>query len=194
MRYKEFNTNTVLEKAINLFWQKGFNPCPISEIVKETGVNRFSLYQEFDNKEGILEKALQLYLNRYANKYLEKLEGIGNVTEKLKSFFFSYLDNTKMHPPGCFIIQVGTELADQNLEIKLFLTEYLNEIEKEFFQLMEKEGNKKEKSAFYARHLTALFCNTMCFSVIHTRQEQERIILNGMNLILKKQNSHVTQS
>ena len=61
MRYKEFNRNSVLEKCIPLFWKNGFRACAISDIVEETGVNRFSLYEEFENKEGILYAALELY-------------------------------------------------------------------------------------------------------------------------------------
>ena len=58
MRYKEYNPNSVLEKSIPLFWEHGFGGCAIKEIVEATGVNRFSLYQEFEDKEGILYLSL----------------------------------------------------------------------------------------------------------------------------------------
>ena len=69
MRYKEFHKNTVLEKCIPLFWKNGFGACTISDIVRTTGVNRFSLYEEFNNKEGILHNALALYQQRDADDY-----------------------------------------------------------------------------------------------------------------------------
>ena len=70
MRYKEYNVNRVLEKSMALFWQKGFNGCSVNELVKETGVNRFSLYNEFENKEGILYASLELYRERYCDDKL----------------------------------------------------------------------------------------------------------------------------
>ncbi|MGK2860568.1 MAG: TetR/AcrR family transcriptional regulator [Chitinophagaceae bacterium] len=45
MHYKEFNRDKVLETCLSLFWNNGFNSCSIYEIVKKTGVNRFSLYE-----------------------------------------------------------------------------------------------------------------------------------------------------
>ena len=46
MRYKEYNVNSVLEKSIKLFWENGFRGTSLNEIVKVTGVNRFSLHDE----------------------------------------------------------------------------------------------------------------------------------------------------
>lgn len=60
MRYKEYNRNKVLEQSLAVFWQKGFNGCSVNELVEITGVNRFSLYSEFENKEGILYASLNL--------------------------------------------------------------------------------------------------------------------------------------
>ena len=74
MRYKEYNRNAVLEKAIRLFWQKGFNGCSINEIVEVTGVNRFSLYHEFVSKEGILYASLELYRERYSKDKFDLLK------------------------------------------------------------------------------------------------------------------------
>lgn len=73
MRYKEYNTNNVLEKSIKLFWENGFRGCSINEIVQTTGVNRFSLYHEFENKEGILYASLHLYKKRYCQEKLDLL-------------------------------------------------------------------------------------------------------------------------
>ena len=70
MRYKEFNSNKVLEECISLFWKNSFNGTPMSAIVKQTAVNRFSLYQEFENKQGILYEALKLYRERYALDFI----------------------------------------------------------------------------------------------------------------------------
>ncbi len=61
MRYKEYNVNSVLKKTIRLFWKRGFRGCSINDLVDETNVNRFSLYHEFSNKEGILYHSLEYY-------------------------------------------------------------------------------------------------------------------------------------
>ena len=78
MRYKEYNVNKVLEQSTNIFWTKGFKACSINDIVEETGVNRFSLYHEFQDKNGILYESLKLYRERHASVKLEALKKDGD--------------------------------------------------------------------------------------------------------------------
>ena len=91
MRYKEYNVNRVLEQSIDLFWQKGYNGCSINDIVEKTGVNRFSLYHEFENKEGILYRSLNLYRERYSKEKLHLLNSDGKLTETIKNYYLAYL-------------------------------------------------------------------------------------------------------
>ncbi|MDP4679712.1 MAG: TetR/AcrR family transcriptional regulator [Cyclobacteriaceae bacterium] len=100
MRYKEFNRNKVLDHCISLFWKNGFNSSSINEIVSITGVNRFSLYKEFGNKEGILYSALELYNDRYFSENLNVLNQKKDLRETLMEFFASLLSETRAHSPG----------------------------------------------------------------------------------------------
>ena len=65
MRPKEFNRNSVIEKCLILFWKEGYNGTGIQKLVDVTGVNRYSLYEEFGSKEGILLASLELYKEKY---------------------------------------------------------------------------------------------------------------------------------
>ena len=111
MRYKEFNRNRVLEKCIPLFWGNGFRACAISDIVRETSVNRFSLYQEFGNKEGILIATLKLYKERYSSENFNILTKDGRSENILNEFYSSFFDSANKQD-GNFVIHVGVELAD----------------------------------------------------------------------------------
>ena len=190
MRYKEFNPNQVLEKCIPLFWSKGFGLCPISEIVEVTGVNRFSLYEEFDNKEGILYAALDLYNERYASKNLNILsEGDGS-QETITNFFKSYLTGNERHPPGCFIIQMATELADSNEQVRQILDAFLDTLNEGFQRVLVSNNYSQENAAFYARHLSGLFCTSISFCLIHTYEERLKYVENGINVIFQKSIDH----
>jgi TetR/AcrR family transcriptional repressor of nem operon len=100
MRYKEYNVNKVLEKSIKLFWENGFRGCSINKIVNITGVNRFSLYHEFENKEGILYASLHLYRGRYCQEKLDYLKKEGSLPDILKEFYLSFIDENNAIP-GC---------------------------------------------------------------------------------------------
>ncbi len=185
MRYKEYNPNQVLEKSIVLFWNKGVKGCSINDIVEETGVNRFSLYHEFQNKQGILEASLQLYRTRYAEEKMKILNENGDLATIILSFFMSFLE-TKKPVAGCYMIHVGTELADTDESVKNEMVSYLSNIEILFSSLLLRNQYTQDHAKFTAKHLLGLFCTAMSFCLIHNKEEQEVYLLKGIHLILSK--------
>lgn len=183
MRYKEYNRNAVLEKAIQLFWQTGFNGCSINQLVAATGVNRFSLYHEFNNKEGILYASLELYKTRYTSNYFKILQDSeGEIQDILLKFYMAFLDSKKPME-GCYFIHVGTELADTDTKIRDSLNAYLNEIEAHIKELLINK-NYGGNINLYAKHLVGLFCTAMSFCLIYSPSERRNYVLNGINIIL----------
>lgn len=189
MRYKEFNPNRVLEKCIPLFWRSGFRACSISEIVEETGVNRYSLYEEFENKEGILYASMQLYKERYCINNLKILEKEGSVEELIREFHLSYFIREKFQE-GCYIIHLGTELADNDQQVRDLLRTYLAEIEEQFRMLLKRDEATWERKDFFARNLIGHFITSMSFGLIHDMNARIKHIENGINVILNKQITH----
>lgn len=191
MRYKEYNVNRVLEKCIQLFWSKGFRGCSVNDIVEETGVNRFSLYQEFEDKEGLLYNSLKLYKERYAQPRFEILQKNGNAKEILYAFFKSFL-NVADKQQGCYIIHIGTELADSDVKIKRLINEYLGDIEVLINKMLQQNLEANVDTSFYSRHLIGLFCTSMSFCLIMNEQQKDHHITNGINVILDKEIHHAT--
>ncbi len=193
MRYKEYNTNKVLEKCIPIFWEKGFRGTSVQEIVDVTGVNRFSLYHEFQNKEGILYNALKLYQVRYGNSKFDILNKPGGLKTILQEFYLSFLQSDDKNK-GCFYIHIGTELADEDAEIKSLIKDYLSSLESKLIQRLTKEEKTKNNPDFYARHLVGLFCTSMSFCLIHSEEQKQHHIANGINIILNKKNNYATST
>lgn len=193
MRYKEYNVNRVLEKCIQLFWVNGFRGCSVKDIVATTGVNRFSLYHEFEDKNGILYNALQLYRERYCEDKFSILKEEGQPKEVLTKFYLSFLQSTNVHP-GCFFIHIGTELADTDKKINALVRSYLEEIETLIQELLNRNDTTKDQAAFCARHLVGLFCTSMSFCLIHSEDERQHHISNGIEVILNKNRSYATST
>ncbi len=194
MRYKEFNTQRVLEDCISLFWDNGFVACAVKDIVSKTNVNRFSLYQEFKNKEGILHQSMQLYQHRYSAKQQELLLSNKPIKTILKEFFISFLSDSNTHPPGDYILHISTELADTNIKVKNTLDAYLNNLQNQFELLFKKHSKTIEQPEFLAKHVTALFCTSMCYSVIHPYKNRVSLVDNGLNILLNKTTSYASNA
>ncbi len=82
-RPKEFDEAEVLERAVELFWARGYQATSVQDIVDHVGVNRQSLYNEFGGKDALFLAALRRYMERYqaalARYVGGVLAGLGNV-------------------------------------------------------------------------------------------------------------------
>src|SRR5260370_505997 len=63
-RPKEFNRDQVLEKAMGLFWEKGYDGSSVENLVQCTGIGRGSLYDTFSDKHALYLAALDRYMRR----------------------------------------------------------------------------------------------------------------------------------
>lgn len=62
-RPREFDPDQVEDAAMKLFWERGFDAVSISDVTAATGVNRRSIYAEFESKEKLFERAFRRYLD-----------------------------------------------------------------------------------------------------------------------------------
>jgi hypothetical protein len=151
------------------------------------------LYHEFENKEGILYNALKLYEERYSSPKFKILEKEGELSEILQEFYLSFLQNKEKHQ-GCFYIHIGTELADNDPEIKNLIKDYLSNLESILIQRLSREEKTKNNPDFYARHLVGLFCTSMSFCLIHSEEQKQHHITNGIKVILSKKINYATST
>ena len=61
-RPKSFSREDVLEKAMPVFWKRGFAATSLQDLEQATGVNKSGLYAEFRDKEEIFLECLRHYL------------------------------------------------------------------------------------------------------------------------------------
>ncbi len=106
-RRKSYDRGEVLEKAMRLFWAKGFEGTHLGELVEVTGVNRFGLYSEFGGKEGLFQEALQLYLKGARDAYRSSLSKEPMGLDNIRNYFRSIEFSSDYH--GCFMINTLTE-------------------------------------------------------------------------------------
>ena len=63
---------TILEKALELFNEKGYIGASMGDIAKAVGIKKASLYSHFDGKESIFEEIFNQILREYAG-FIHKL-------------------------------------------------------------------------------------------------------------------------
>ena len=76
-RPKNFSREGVLEKAIPVFWKRGFSDTSVQDLERATGVNKSGLYAEFRDKEDLFVESLRYYLATQAKRGLLTEEPLG---------------------------------------------------------------------------------------------------------------------
>jgi AcrR family transcriptional regulator len=60
-RTRQFDTDEALDRALEVFWTRGYEGATLPELTRAMGINRPSLYAAFGNKEELFRKALDRY-------------------------------------------------------------------------------------------------------------------------------------
>ncbi len=63
-RPRAFDLDVALDRALHVFWRKGYEGTSLLDLTEAMGINRPSLYAAFGNKEGLFRKALDRYAER----------------------------------------------------------------------------------------------------------------------------------
>lgn len=117
-RTKEFDPDEALEKAMGLFWRKGYLETSIDDLVAETGVSRYGLYGTFGDKRGLFLAALERYSACVVSLLLRELERSTSSLDDLRTYFEVVIAHADTPPGnnGCLIVNTGTELASDDPE------------------------------------------------------------------------------
>ena len=104
-RQRGFDKEEALDKAMRIFWKKGYVGTSISDLTTGLGINKPSLYSAFGNKEQLFIQTSKHYFERYAETHSQYLNSDGTVKERLSKFLSSVIsqqcgDDT---PKGCYV-------------------------------------------------------------------------------------------
>jgi AcrR family transcriptional regulator len=107
-RPREFNVDKALDRALKVFWRKGYEGTSLPDLTKAMGINRPSLYAAFGNKEALFRKTIDRYLEGpagYMRAALRQPTARGVVEHMLRGSIDLLTDSR--NPRGCFIVQAA---------------------------------------------------------------------------------------
>jgi TetR/AcrR family transcriptional repressor of nem operon len=109
-RVKEFDPDAVLDTAMRLFWQRGYEATSTADLVAELGIARASLYATFGSKHELYLHALDRYLRERDPAVVERLSGAGPALPAVRELVESYAADAAN---GCFVVNAAVErMAD----------------------------------------------------------------------------------
>jgi TetR/AcrR family transcriptional repressor of nem operon len=159
-RTKVFNEKDVLDKAVKLFWEKGYNGTSAQDLVDGLGISRSSLYDTFGDKYQLFKLSLMQYRQEFSGTMIKLIESSTDYERTIADIFSYLVKDTFLEKcsNGCFMVNSTIELAPHNEEIAKIIFENNQDIENALSNLIEKgqdEGifSKKHSSRALARFL-----------------------------------------
>ncbi len=148
-RTKQFNEEEVLNKAMELFWEKGFHATSIQDLVSHLGINRASLYDTYGGKEELFNRAFESYRNSSGDLVKSILASESSVKtgfEKLFTFAMDEAENDEARK-GCFVVNTTTELIPGGGAISSILSKNLENVSQLFASHIQKGIDQGEIDA-----------------------------------------------
>jgi TetR/AcrR family transcriptional repressor of nem operon len=129
-RPKGFEKSDVLVKAMNCFWSKGYHGTSMKDLVEATGLNRGSMYSEFNDKEDLYLQALSFYRDEHFLPAIREMHDQPDWQDRLISLLSSAAAcSENENPLGCFIANCLADQTGSNPNINKIMSETLYLIE-----------------------------------------------------------------
>lgn len=112
-RPRAFDLDEALDRALEVFWRKGYEGASLPDLTQAMRINRPSLYAAFGNKEALFRKAMDRYEEGRAASVREALQGptARAVAERLLFGTVDRLTDCR-NPRGCFLVQGALACGD----------------------------------------------------------------------------------
>ena len=111
-----YDSDTVLDAAMRLFWQTGYEATSLHELLAAMNLSRSSFYHGFGSKHALFVRCLERYQEQTADYLWDRLESassghtfiVDTLTWAIEEAFAG------ADPRGCLVMNTATELAQRD--------------------------------------------------------------------------------
>jgi len=190
-RVKQFKEDEVLHKAMELFWEKGYNATSMQDIVTCLGINRGSLYDTFGGKKDLFDKSLSLYCSIHQEGTKNFITNQNTIKEGIRNIFELLIGKKgqDIDKRGCFCVNSTSEVANENEYVNELLNDNQQFYESLFYDFLHKgqkngEISKEKDIKMIAFLIITLFSGIRVVSKFEKNNERLFSILDNILTLL----------
>ena len=118
----EFNECEIIEKAMNVFWEKGYHATSMQDLVDAMQINRSSLYNTIGDKHQLFIKCVKTYTEAAIKESKEKIAKEKSPLQALKNIIRDKANWVIDCEKGCLSIKSIFEMAPEDVEVRNILS------------------------------------------------------------------------
>lgn len=118
-RPRSFDAEAAVERAMGVFWSRGYHATALPDLLRATRLSRGSLYAAFGDKHSLFLRALDRYIADAVARLDVELDPRKEPVDGLRAYLAGYVERTSgAHGRrGCLVIATTMELAGRDPEV-----------------------------------------------------------------------------
>jgi AcrR family transcriptional regulator len=162
-RPRAFDRATALHRAMEVFWESGYDGASMTDLTSAMGINSPSLYAAFGCKEALFREAVAYYNETEGAAVAAALRDVPTareaIAEVMRHQVISYTEPDK--PRGCMIVLAATTSTDRSQTVHEHLAEWRMATEDDFRRRIERGIADGDVPAHVDAATVAAFYNTV---------------------------------
>lgn len=190
-RSKEFDESVVLQKAMKLFWEQGYEKTSMNDLVEHMGIHRRSLYDTFGDKHTLFLRAVDYYQELIKREIQIKIAHTKTSKQAIQLVFESVIEGYNDSPRGCLMVNSATEMALYDKEVEERVEKAFMEAEEMLIDIVRKGQETGEFSCDYKPEIlgeilqNSLLGIRVLLRTTESKEKMYRIAYFFLNLLVK---------
>lgn len=163
-RPKIFDEQEAIQKATEVFRNKGYDTASADELLGAMGIGKGSFYLAFKGgKQELYVRSIKQFAENFNKKIAQAIENSEDQIKFLRQFFLNlaYVEDCDAER-GCYLGNALVQLSEKDQDIKKITAELLKGLQRVFAETIKKAQEKgqlktKEDPEILAWHLTNLW-------------------------------------
>lgn len=149
----QFDPDTALDRAMQLFWRKGYESTSLDNLLTTMDISKSSFYQAFKSKRNIFESSIRHYRTMLFGNLQSQLEQAASGKEFIETLLYDVASETSGPEArrGCLLMNTASEFSQTDPKIAGLVADSLDKIATIFEQAIsqaQQEGDiSKNKDA-----------------------------------------------
>lgn len=121
-RPKGFDPEEALDRAVEMFWEHGYEGVDVERIAKAVNVTKPAIYRAFGDKSTLLLKAVERYATRYLAPIMSAFEAEPDIDKAVTAFCEAIVENaTGDVRGGCMMAAAALGQSERVTEIRSYV-------------------------------------------------------------------------
>lgn len=120
-RNVEFNEKEAIEKAMDVFWKKGYNGASMRELTDAMGINSSSLYNTIGDKHELFVRCIKNYTESRMADAIKSVDGNKSPLKTIIAFINTSVNTIIYGKNSCLAIKTTFEIANNDQSIQTIL-------------------------------------------------------------------------